>query len=253
MIGLAGGAVVLVVGAVVLFLVLRNHATPISVAQALRNYHNDRSTPLASGLLPVPGVYVYLTRGSEQLSVPGTSRSYPTQTTMTVVAAKGCGVNVRWDALAEHVEENRECLGPDGSLSLASSAVSETFFGIVSRSTVDCGPGAYLRPPHPARGEDWHFECGGSGQTWRGDGRVVAIEPIRVGRSRITAVDARLDISYSGAQSGENPSDYWFALSNALLVRWTGTVSVSQGSSPLGAVRYREQYDLNLSTTTPRR
>jgi hypothetical protein len=154
---------------------------------------------------------------------------------MTVTPSP-CGVIVQWAAIVEHSEQYEECLGPGGSITMVSSSVTETFFGVQTRDTVTCSPGAYLRPPTLTVGERWTFAC---------------TEPVAVGRDRIMALHTRIVVDFTGKEEGTNPSDYWFALDDSRLLAWRGSVDVSQGSSPLGSVHYHEQYDLALIAATP--
>ncbi|HEV3450264.1 MAG TPA: hypothetical protein VG869_03580 [Acidimicrobiia bacterium] len=245
------GVLALAAAAVVVYLVvLQNHATPISLGEALHRYRTHHGAASAGVSLPPPGVYTYRTRGSEALNLPGGDRSYPDRSTMTVTPS-GCGVTVRWAAIAEHTEEYDECLGPAKSLALATSSVTETFFGVVSHDKVTCSPGSYLRPPTLRPGETWSLACGAPQVEWRGTGTVIGPASVAVGSARIPAVHTRVVFSFAGRNTGTNPSDYWFALDDSRLLRWRGTVDVSQGSSPLGSVRYHEQFDLSLVTTAP--
>jgi hypothetical protein len=242
-------------GAAALLLVFRNHATPVSVGAAVSRFrHEDSGAPSRSSLrsdsLPPAGVYVYRTLGGEGLSLPNGDRAYPNRTTMTVTPSP-CGVIVQWAAIVEHSEQYEECLGPGGSITMVSSSVTETFFGVQTRDTVTCSPGAYLRPPTLTVGERWTFACTEPQEQWRGSGQLIGIQPVAVGRDRIMALHTRIVVDFTGKEEGTNPSDYWFALDDSRLLAWRGSVDVSQGSSPLGSVDYHEQYDLALIAATP--
>jgi len=252
LVGGLGAIAVVGAGVAVVLVVFRNQATPVSVGAALAQYRREHRGAVTASLLPQPGVYVYRTRGGEGLSLPGGDRSYPNRTTMTVTPS-ACGITVRWAAIVEHTEQYEECLGANGSLTMASSSVTETFFGVQTRDSVTCSPGAYLRPAGTQIGATWTFTCSEPQEQWRGSGRLVGIEPVTVAHQRIVALHTRVVVNLAGRDTGDNPSDYWFALDDSQLLVWRGTVDVSQGTSPLGSVRYHEQFDLTLADAAPAR
>jgi len=102
-------------------------------------------------------------------------------------------------------------------------------------------------------GATWTFTCSEPQEQWRGSGRLVGIEPVTVAHQRIVALHTRVVVNLAGRNTGDNPSDYWFALDDSQLLVWRGTVDVSQGTSPLGSVRYHEQFDLTLADAAPAR
>jgi hypothetical protein len=250
-----GFLVVLAVGAGVLWvLVFRNRAIPVTVADALRNYRQQRTDPPRSGgaYLPRAGVYSYDTAGFEQLNVTGTRRSWPHVTAITVTD-QGCGVNLQWDALAEHQEDNSMCPGSDQALVWQSSSSTVGFFGLVTQQVLSCDPGSAMRPPTNAIGQQWAFRCRSIGDVWHVSGRTVGVENVAVGGVKVPALHVRLDIAISGAETGTSPTDYWFALDGAEIVRAESVTDVAQGSSPFGVVRYHDEYRLDLTSLTPRR
>jgi hypothetical protein len=245
---IGGAAVTLLVAAVIAFFVFfQNGGTPVSVNEALHAFRHQRGGVVGSAALPPAGVYVYRTVGGEMLNLPNGDRSYPDRTTVTVTAS-GCGVALRWTALVEHVEEYDLCLGTGHALVMSSSSTTETFFGVESREAVSCSPTSYLRPPDA---RPWTLACAAPGIDWRGTGAVVGLEQVRVGRQLIPAIHTRVILNFTGRNTGMGPTDYWFAVDNSRLLRWVGTVDVSQGSSPLGSVHYHEKFDLLLNNAAP--
>ena len=97
----------------------------------------------------------------------------------------------------------------------------------------------------------WTRSCVAPGVDWRGIGAVVGLEQLRVGSQVIPAIHTRVILHFAGRNTGTGPSDYWFAVDNSRLLRLTGTVDVSQGSSPLGSVHYHEKFDLLLINAAP--
>ena len=60
----------------------------------------------------------------------------------------------------------------------------------------------------------------------------------------------RLTLTFSGAESGTNPNDYWIA-QDGVILQQKETVSVSQAAGPLGSVHYSEQMAISLTSPTP--
>jgi hypothetical protein len=237
-------------------LVFRNRAIPVTVADALRSYRQQHADPprVADSHLPPVGVYTYDTTGFEQLSLAGSRRPWPRVTAITVTD-QGCGVNLQWDALAEHREDNRVCpvAGSEPTLLWQSSSSTVGFFGLVTHQQLSCDPGSLLRPPTDASGQRWSFQCRSVDDTWRVTGRTVGVVDVAVGRTQVPALHVRLDVAISGSETGTSPTDYWFALDGSEIVRVQSTTDVAQGSSPFGTVRYHDEYRLQLTSITPRR
>jgi hypothetical protein len=239
-------------------LVFRNRAIPVTVADALRNYRQQRADPppAAASELPRVGVYAYDTTGFEQLNIAGTRRSWPSVTAITVTD-QGCGVNLQWDALAEHQEDNGLCAssgsgpGSDQALLWESSSSTVGFFGLVTHQELSCDPGSVLRPATNTSGQHWSFECRSVGDIWRVSADTVGVENVTVGRAKVPALHVRLAIAISGSETGTSPTDYWFALDGSEIVKAESVTDVSQGSSPFGAVRYHDEYRLELTSVTP--
>lgn len=252
LIGAGLALVVLVAAGGVGYWLLRPRATPVSVGAAVRRYRHAHAGAGGARGTPPPGVYAYTTRGFEELSVPGTHRAYPTSTTITLTPG-GCGVDVRWDALVEHVEELQLCTGPDGSVAVASARTDETFLNVATQQVATCDPAAWLRPPNAAAGQQWRFGCRSARTTWSADGTVMGLDTVRVDGRSLSALHVRVTMRISGQQNGTTTTDYWFAPNDSLLLAWAGTVDVSQGSSPLGSVQYHEQYRMDLLHAAPQR
>ena len=252
LVGGLGAIAVVGAGVAVVLVVFRNR--PRRSASARRSPSTAESIGRGDGLAAAAaGGYGDRTRGGQGLSLPGGDRSYPNRTTMTVTPS-ACGITVRWAAIVEHTEQYEECLGANGISTMASSSVTETFFGVQTRDSVTCSPGAYLRPAGTQIGATWTFTCSEPQEQWRGSGRLVGIEPVTVAHQRIVALHTRVVVNLAGRNTGDNPSDYWFRgrrLATARLARHRRRVAGHL--SPLGSVRYHEQFDLTLADAAPAR
>jgi hypothetical protein len=209
------------------------------------------ASPSAAPVLPTPGVYVYATTGHEQLSTPGSSRSYPAQTTITVTpAGSGCQSD-RWDPLEQHWEEYRLCYGPGPASNMESASSYVSFYGIGDTTSMTCAQPAYWRPPTTAAGARWTYTCTSSGTTYASVGTVVGTGSVAVGGQAVPAVHLHVDTTFSGSEQGDNPEDMWLALSDSLVLRLSGSVQASESTGPFGHVGYQEAFDLQLTSLTP--
>ena len=95
--------------------------------------------------------------------------------------------------------------------------------------------------------------CHTNGEEVVVSGEVVGASSVNVGREREPAVHTRLVLSFSGAESGTNPNDYWVSLRGGLILRQRETVDVTQKAGPLGSVRYTEQMAITLASMAPER
>ena len=73
---------------------------------------------------------------------------------------------------------------------------------------------------------------------------------VDVGGRGIPALHTRLSLTFSGAETGTNPNDYWIS-QNGVILQQKETVSVSQSAGPLGSVHYTEQMVISLTSATP--
>lgn len=167
-----------------------------------------------------------------------------------IVTDANCAT-VRWEPLVQHVETQVECPTGGGALGIVSMPSSEQIAGITTNMEVDCPPGTYLVPPNATVGERWQTTCHGSGQVVHLTGRVVGFSTVSVGRKTAPSVHTRLAMSFSGAESGTSPADYWVSLTNGMILRQSESVDVQQAAGPLGSVHYTEQMKIALQSLTP--
>lgn len=175
------------------------------------------------------GELVYATRGFEEVDALGGARhDYPAETGIRV--ERGAGKHCRrlvWRPLRDRVTAWKLC----GERLVAIDEVHE-FFGVRDERTYRCAPGSSLR-----RG----WSCAFGGTTEVATGGVV-------GRARIAGALAdhvRLERRISGSVEGDGRRDFWLRREDGFPVRLAGTTD-DVSSSPIGDVRYRERYLLEL-------
>lgn len=207
------------------------------------------AAPEAELTLPEPGVYLYATEGEEQVDVlGGTTHTYPAQTTITVTAT-GCGVASRWDALAERWDERRTCLDERGEV-MHSLASYHEFFGQPDRRDYEC-EGVVVHPPRAALGQTWEARCSDATSTIRISSTFIDIQTLTVGGTQVEALHGRGTSTVSGSVRGTQSEEMWLDARTGLALRRVSTVD-TEADSPLGAAHYHEEYEITLTSLTPR-
>jgi hypothetical protein len=209
-----------------------------------------RAARAAIGAQP-EGVYVYATTGHETGGAgPARSRhDYPGQTTTTVQRA-GCGTSQRWEPVEGRWDDVHSCVTGD-TVKIVLYDTMHTFFGVSERHTYECHGDSWLRPPSTAPGFRWSFDCDSDRARTHTEARVVGIERVSVGGATVEAIHVRFDTTMSGATEGTNPSDYWLALHEPYLLRKSGRVD-AKVHTDAGTLDYHEEYDVRLTSRTPR-
>ena len=247
-----GLAVILIVAAAggVWFFLLRSTGTQIDLRQALRLYRHAQ--PTAAGPtngLPVPGVYLYKTSGSERLSIAGIGRSFPSASDMIVTDAHCASMN--WVPIDQHTEGIEICREPNGALTMSQASSTESIAGASTKQVILCPETAYFVPPNPHAGQRWSAVCHGQGQIDKITGEVIGATTISVGDQTVPALHTQINTAVSGNASGTDPTDYWVAPKTGLILRQREEVSVSQAVGPLGSVHYTEQMAITMSSLVP--
>ena len=234
---LIAGAVVAVilVGLVVTWWVVSRPPRAVSVNDVLHRFRTAAPTASPAALPPHPavGVYVYDTTGSERVSA-GIVHHYPRQTTVTITVS-GCGLEVRWDALA-------------GRRSIAQVCVRGG--GWQMTSYTDVHKFLYMEDVH-SYSCDAPVESGGvATTTCRGSDTVVTSTLRRLG-SAGGLRHIRITQTGTGKSTSNGTIEAWL-LPNGLPQRLEITDHGAQ--RVLGSVvTYDEKASFTLTSQTPRR
>jgi hypothetical protein len=251
--GIGVAVLIAAIAAGVWFFALRSPGTQIDLRQALRLYRQGQSADRSGrGVhLPPSGVYRYRTSGNERLSVGGIGRSFPAATEMIV--NEGRCATFRWAPFEQHIEGLVECPLADDALAMMTAMSDEQIAGVHTTEVIHCPADAYFVPPSPADGERWNAMCDAAGQRVAFSGQVIGNPLIDVGGRKLPSLHTRLTLSFSGSESGANPTDYWISVEDGLILRQRETVDMVQQTGPLGSVRYTEQMAIAISSVTPAR
>lgn len=197
------------------------------------------------------GVYRYATEGHEEVDALGGARhDYPASSTITY-ARKGCGTEERWQPLEERVGVTQTCPGAEGA-EVRSTFQQREFFGQSQSQTYTCSPGALVVPDDPRPGRTWAATCRSDDSELALSGRVVALEELVVGGTRVPVVHVTLRGTLTGSTRGASHRELWIARSGGLLVQAEADTDTAADTAG-GTVRYRETYRLRLTSLTPSR
>ena len=208
------------------------------------------ATP-AGSMLPPEGVYVYATTGYETGDAgPAHARhDYPERTTLTV-RRDGCGSSMKWEPVENRWDDVIDCVDGRGSRIRVYDTFHE-FFGVQERHRYVCSGDSWFRPPTTRIGFRWEFDCVAEGARTHTEARIVGVERVTTDAGTADALHVRFDTTMSGRTEGTNPMDYWLALDGPYLLRKTGSVD-AQVHTGFGTLDYHEEYDVRLTSRTPR-
>jgi hypothetical protein len=195
--------------------------------------------------LPEPGVYRYATTGWEELSMPGSRRSFPSETAQTVTHT-ACGFQVTWQPLEERSDTFELCVEGNRTV-LASVTTYRAFFGQAHEQHFTCA-----EVPAPA-GAVWSVRCSDDANTvMHVTARAEARETLTVAGQAVETLRMRMDSQLEGDTSGTRNALMWFRDGDGLLVR-TEVSSDLRVQGPFGPVQYREEHSLHLADPTAHR
>jgi hypothetical protein len=246
--------------------VLHDTTTTVSVEDAVEEFRGSAasstsaaaatSAPAGAGDAATlePGVYVYRTTGDEGVdTLGGTRHVYPPETTITVTRG-GCGLVLRWVALAERSEEWDVCRGPSGDMLTSYYEALHVFFGQDDRRYYTCPAGTPALPPKHTYGERTSITCHSGGLTEVTESEVVGLESFTIGGVEREALHLRIAIQLSGddGTTGHAAAELWIDPATALPLR---RIERGETTSPtvIGDVHYDEQYELVLISLDPQR
>ena len=236
--------------------------TDAPLAPATAEVTTTSGADAPTSLAPVPpppalveaGVYVYRTTGFETIDAfSGVTHDYPAETSITVVA-DGCGVLLRWDALAERREEWRLCSTPVGIELQPVALQYHEFFGQQTPETVTCDVPVLLVPT--VDGQAGAFDpvaqtCTLDTDPWSPVWEVLETDTRTVDGATVDVRHVRMTIDDNDQYFEHYVAD-WYLAPSGLPVQ---LVVLKQSKSPsvAGDVVYDEQVLLDLVDLDPLR
>lgn len=199
--------------------------------------------------LPEPGVYRYVTAGSEGIDILSKPRhAYPAESAI-VVSPSGCGVRVEWMPLEERSEWWEMCLA-DGGIEITRYGGMHEFFGNRDERTLSCDTTHWLVPA-PEESLTAYFRCTGSRLVHEWSWEVVGRTSVAVGGRDIDGIRVRARIVTGGEATGTTVRELVLS-ETGLPLLWEETTD-GASDSPLGAVNHDEKFTLALASLSPER
>lgn len=259
-----GGVALVGIGSVVLLFVTREDpgAKPIGEAvDEFRSGSDDGEDATAGGLRPPAGVYTLTGEGSESISFPPVKQEDGDTMPMTISHGDGDCWTLRIDYNEAHWQDWSLCTVGGDVLENGGRTSQRWDFGATKVGTLAefvCDPAVPLAPMTGEPGDTLERACIGTNDavdgTTTSSGTLTVLEPatIEVGGEEIEARGFRMDVDFTGAQTGSEEVELWFAAENALPLRGVRSVTIDS-DSPIGTVTYTEAGTWRLSSTEPQR
>jgi hypothetical protein len=238
-------------GAACWFFLLRDDSEPVTVEEAVASFRSGEAGAVGrTEIGPEPGVYVYATEGYEEVDAfLGSRHEYPDETTVTVRRG-GCGLELRWDALAGRSTTWELCF--EDGWTIRSYEEVHSFFGQAERTSYRCAADSAWQPGGEEAGTTWRRSCTSGETDERSTGEVVGRERLIVGGESADTLHVLLDLALSGRTRGMGRIEAWLLTDAGLPARLV-IENDNRSNSLIGDVRYREEVDLRLTSLEPRR
>lgn len=228
-----------------------NSQKPVDVKKVVNNFQPGSQGGVARNGEPTPGVYLYATKGHESVSaLGGQTNTYPATTTLTVIDTP-CGVDTRWDVLTNRSDLDHECHQSDGAWIRTGTETSDQFF---NQSQVDIATCAHLVElvASPKTGSTTTGRCTTGANFVDYTYRIVDLKPLTIGGTKVDAVHLRITSTQGGERSGGGTEDRWVRAVTNLVLRARVHDNV-RSPSPVGAVTYKQDFDITMKSLTPAR
>jgi hypothetical protein len=250
-------AVVLLVVVVSIVLTLEGRARPVSVSQAVDNFHSSRAAD--SDPHPIPGVYLYRGTGTDRLSFPPLSQAEgPTLPGTVEVRADGCW-NFRIDYSTNHWQSWTYCTRPSGLVEPGGSVWQHWMVGPLGEtnlSTLRCTQSLMSIPAVPAVGKVWPALCRGTSSQIQGilssagTTRLLGYPMLSIAGHQVRSVHIEVQWTLSGPQVGSEQDDLWYDARSGLPLRNRRSISV-RTNTPFGQSTYTENGEFVLKSLNP--
>ncbi len=237
-------------------------ARQVSLDEARKRFGSSSTTIVAAPanvLRPPAGVYEYGGSGHESLDKPPKSQNQGPLIPATV-SPKGANCwTFRADYSTGHWQSWDYC-STNGDLVERGGQTYEKWdfvmFQVTSTSTFTC-PSSVTIKPGMKPGDTWTQTCTGTTSAVKGQvttsGPYTYVGPVTltIGGTPVAAYRFHRERTLSGAQTGTERDEVWFAQSNAMPLR-NDRVNVVHSDSPIGTVTYTESGSFTLQSLTPR-
>ena len=238
-------------GVGVWWMFFQNRQKPVDVKKVVRNFVPGSRDGGASNGRPTAGVYLYATIGNESISaLGGQTNTYPATTTLTVIDTP-CGVDTRWEILTNRSDLEHHCRDARGTWIKRGSETSDRFFNQTQVDVATCVHIVEL-VASPRPGTSKTGRCTSGSSFFDATYTVVGTGSIRIGGAKVAAVHLHVTSIQGGTRSGGGTKDQWVQAGTNLVLRSRVHDRV-RSPSPVGAVTYKQDYEITMKSLTPKR
>lgn len=266
-IGFVAAGLLVIAVVVGVALTLRDTARPVTVDEARGRTTTTTTSgsgsgteePSSSPQRPVAGVYQYEGSGTESLSTPPLSQTQgPTMPATVEWGDRGCWT-FRIDFSSNHWQSWTYCPDGDTVSETGGSSWQRWMIGataITNLSEFTCEQGSVVVADAVEDGRIWDASCTGTSETIAGETvsagayRFVGEESVDVGDTEVRTRHFTSERTMSGAQTGTERADVWFADDTGLPVRNERSITAAT-DTPIGTTTYTEEGRFSLSSTEP--
>jgi hypothetical protein len=229
-------------------------AAPAGSPSAARTVRSSTPSPspvaaAARSGPPRPGIYTYDTVGGEDLSIFGTSRTYPSKTYATLRRERGCNWTVEHPLLKEHVDLLGRCTDQNG-VAISSDGSDVEFFTQTDGEHYQCDPPVVVAAWTAAGRVTPHQTCHSGDSDADFTVTPKGSTSMRVGSRVVRARLARIDVVLRGRVRGTVSVDAAVDETTGLLLRSARVVD-SDAHAVFGDVHYSERVVITLASLDP--
>jgi hypothetical protein len=229
----------------------RDTTSRTTVGQAISKFRQNAERGEGLPGAPELGVYRYAVKGGEELDTTFVSGSHDYGGVSTIaITPSRCGVEERWQVLAERWTEAEVCRTAGGSR-LEAVRDSREFFGQVEFTSFSCQGDEVPKAADLRAGMSWTVACASEDASVETEIRVTEIGRVEVAGRAFDALHTTSSITLAGKVSGTDERDEWRRRSDGLLLR--RTVATEASVDVVAGGSYSERYSLRLLSVKPRR
>lgn len=210
--------------------------------------------PATGRELPAAGVYTYRGGGFFKMDAPIVGkqrRDLPAAVPAMLVIAGDC-----WELKISYFKQQtwkaRYCKSPAGALRMEWVRTHNEVFGRVVGGLYGCTPPDIIRAGMKV-GDRFMTSCGSidpkspSSATTNVQLELLGEDSVRVGDQNVSTWHVLRTVKVIGRQSGVTVRNLWFSKDTGMLVR------VREHAETSGLVKYKSDWELTLTQTTPRK
>jgi hypothetical protein len=231
-------------------------ATPADEAQVRKDFEARTAAstrPDDAPAIPAPGIYRYVTTGSEELKLgvlPTETRPYPDSVSATLVDADTGCFTMTLNLLEQHGEDTTFCVD-DGTIRLDRHEKRQQVGPLRPTAEMTCDPAVLVDPKNDSVPIDCKLALDGGPKqlnaTLEGTSASNRSAAVTVDGTPVDATEVTIDFKVTGDLTGTWREQVWFSHTDALPLRITRDLHLD------GLAAFTEKRDSTLAGLDPER